>query len=308
MRRALPWVLVGLVGLVTAAAAALGAAAAPGTPTVTPAQWVAGVLATTAQAGTAHFTYDQVTTSPNPELRGRRHGGGVVDFSRGNVQVQEIDYQVEFESGPSGPMHPVASSTTQEQISVGSVTYERFFPTGLGGQLTIRSFGFRKVPFARASRADLGLSFALGANAALAGLDGSRPVVAVRDLGTTTVDGQRSTAYLVQTAPPTVCPAARKAAQVATQGPPLLWVDGEGRLLQVRSTWRFSGLLPPAARRLPAFAQFPTGPVATTATLTFSAFGAPVHIAAPPPGAMAPGYGSSTGYASIVASHTCASR
>ena len=201
MRRALPWALVGLVGFVTAAAAALGAVAAPGTQTVTPAQWVAGVLSTTAQAGTAHFTYDLVTTSPNPELRSTRHGGGVVDFSQGNVQVQEIDHEVEFESGSSGPMHPVPSSTTQEQISVGRVTYERVFPTGLGRELTIRAFGFRKVPFARASRADLGLSFALGADAALAGLDGSRPVVAVRDLGTTTVDRQPTTAYLVLTAP-----------------------------------------------------------------------------------------------------------
>src|SRR6202044_1168649 len=78
MRRLVPWVLVSLVALGAAAGAALGIA--HGTAPEAPSQWVAAVLATTERAGTARFSYNHVTSSPNADLRGSLSGHGEVDF------------------------------------------------------------------------------------------------------------------------------------------------------------------------------------------------------------------------------------
>ena len=129
--------------------------------------------------------------------------------------------------------------------------------------------------------------------------------MAVHDLGPSTVDGHATTRYLVQNAPVHTCPSVRKTAVVTTEAPSVIWVDGRGRLVQARSSSRFNGVLPAAARKLPGFAQFPTGPSATTDTLTFSSFGAPVHITPPPRGEMALEQRSSTGSASFrIVGHT----
>jgi len=310
MRRLVPWVLLGQLGLATAAAAALGAAGAPAAPVVTPAQWVAAVLATTAQAGTAHFSYSHVTASPNPDLRGSLSGSGVVDFSQGNVSVTEVDHQIEFEGGPTGLTRPVPTTTNDEEIVIGGVMYSRLSPDAFGAQITEADFPFTKVSVPRQTRAELSLSFALDASAGLGDLEGiEQPVVAVHDLGPSTVDGQATTRYLVQNAPVHACPSVRKSAVVTTEAPSVIWVDGRGRLVQARSSSRFNGVLPAAARKLPGFAQFPTGPSATTDTLTFSSFGAPVHITPPPRGEMALEQRSSTGSASFrIVAHPCNSK
>ena len=228
MRRLVPWVLLGLVGLAIAAAAALGAAGSPAAPGVTPAQWVAAVLATTAQAGTAHFSYSHVTASPNPDLRGSLSGSGVVDFSQRNVRVTEVDHQVEFEGGPAGLTRPVLTTTSDEEIVIGGVMYSRLSPDAFGAQIAKADFPFTKGSVPRQPRAELGLSFALDAGAGLGDLEGIEPVVAVHDLGPSTVDGQATTRYLVQNAPVHACPSARKTAVVTTEAPSVIWVDGRG--------------------------------------------------------------------------------
>jgi hypothetical protein len=300
MRRAIPWVLLSLLGLVTVATAALGAAGSPTTPGATPSQWVAGVLATTARAGSAHLIYAHVTASPNPDLRGTTSGQGVVDFSRGSVRVTQVDHEVEFEAGPTGPARAVPSVTDEEGIILGSVMYARISPAALGTHVTEADFPFMKESVPRQPRAELGLSFAFDAPAGLGDLAGIEPVVDVRDLGSATLDGRATTEYLVETAPLQPCPPVRKTAIVTTEGANRVWVDGHGRLVQVRTSSHFSGHLPAAVRKLPSFARFPVGPITTTDTLTFSAFGAPVHIAAPPPSTLSPQEHSSTGYSSSV--------
>jgi hypothetical protein len=66
-----------------------------------------------------------------------------------------------------------------------------------------------------------------------------------------------------------------------------MWVNGAGRLVQVRESF-FSDLHPPAAffRGQPGLARLMNGPTSTTATLHFSDFGAPLHISAPPVGSV----------------------
>ncbi len=300
MRRLLPWCLLGLLGVVTAATAALGASGAPGAP---PGQWVAGVLSRTAQAGSAHFSYAHVTTSPNPDLRATLTGAGVVDFSSGDFRVSEVDHDIEFEGGSSGPMHPRPSASSLQEIGIGNVLYSQLTPLRTEEDLAGAHFPFTRLTAPRQPRSQLGLSYASAATA-LGGLDGSERVVSVRDLGPAAVNRVATTEYLVETAPFPACPSAPKDAPVFSPGPTRLWLDAEGRLVQVRSTSHFSGVLPSGARALPAFAGYPVGPTTATDTLTFGAFGAPVHIAAPPPSALPLDEGSSTGGAFAV-SNTC---
>jgi hypothetical protein len=92
VRRAVPWALVGLLGIGVALGAALGATESPSTVLVqavspTQAEWVAHVLATTRAAGTAHLTFNEVTSSANPDLRGSSSGSGTVNFAVGTVRT-----------------------------------------------------------------------------------------------------------------------------------------------------------------------------------------------------------------------------
>ena len=99
MRRLVPWALLGLLVVGATVGAVLGQAAAPSASTVaaaparTPAQWVRALLAATARAGSARFSYMHVTDSPNPVLRNTVAGSGAVDFTTGAVQVAEVERQ-----------------------------------------------------------------------------------------------------------------------------------------------------------------------------------------------------------------------
>jgi hypothetical protein len=76
-----------------------------------------------------------------------------------------------------------------------------------------------------------------------------------------------------------------------------VWLDDDGQLVRTRSTYDFSDRLPIGVKLPAALDGFPRGPTTTVATLTFSKFGAPVHVAAPPASAILPEGRSSTGIA-----------
>jgi hypothetical protein len=90
-----------------AAGAALGIAhrTAPGAAP----QWVAAVLATTERADTAQFSYTNVTSSPNADLRGSVAGSGAVAFATGDARVTEVP--AAFGDLPRGPVTTVATLT-----------------------------------------------------------------------------------------------------------------------------------------------------------------------------------------------------
>jgi len=293
VRRAAPYLLVGLLVLGVAGAAALGVAQEGSVPVPMPAHWVAGVLATTEQAGTAHFSYTHLTRSPDPDLRAVLFGSGVVDFSTGAASVVEVDHDVTFTASGHQPLHPVPSVTTVDAIVVGGVLYQRIVVPGL-----LRASRFVKLPFPVLPRSQRGLELALNASVALDALRGPEPVAALHDLGPAVLDGIATTRYRVDYAPLTSCAPAHGTPATLTQPPSTVWVDGRGRLVQVRSTLRFAGRLPHGAGTPSALGGFTAAPTTTTATLTFSAFGEPVHIAAPPSGALVPQANSSTGTAS----------
>jgi hypothetical protein len=287
MRRLVPWVLVSLVALGAAAGAALGIVHQ--TAPQTPSQWVAAVLATTERAGTARFSYTHVTSSPNADLRGSLSGSGEVNFATGDARVTEVDHDISFNSVGNQPPHPVHSTDTVKAIVIGGTVYQANPIPGFRF-----SAQYHVLPFPKLPRAQRGLSLALNAPVALDSLRGPNAVASVRNLGPATVDGAATTQYEVTFAPLRVC-APHQPPAVVTERPSDVWVDGAGRLLQVRSTSYLSGRLPRGEKLPAAFGAFPLGPATTVATFTFSSFGTPVHVVAPPASALFP-RGSSSGF------------
>ena len=289
MRRLLPWVLIAVLALGTAAGAALGMAQR--TSIETPSQWVAALLATTQNAGTARFSYTQVTLSSSPDLRGSLSGQGTVDFGTGDAQVGEVDHDISFSSTNHQPFHPVHSTTTLKAIVIDGTVYQADPVPGIGF-----SSEYHVLPFPKTPRAQRWLSLALNASVALDTLHGLNAVASIHNLGPATIDGTATTRYEVTYAPLHVCVPHQPPA-VLQQRPSQVWVDKAGRLVQVRSTSYFSDRLPRNVKIPTAFDGFPHAPTTTVATLTFSSFGLPVHVVAPPASAIAPESGSSVGSA-----------
>ena len=296
MRRVVPWVLVSLVALGAAAGAALGIAhrttsesSASPESSESPSQWVAALLATTERAGTARFSYSHVTSSPNADLRGSLAGKGAVNFNTGDARVTEVDHEISFDSTGNQPPHPEHSTDTVKAIVIGGTVYQANPIPGL--RFTAQ---YHVLPFPKLPRAQRELSLALNAGVALDSLRGPNAVASVRNLGPADVDGGGTTEYEVSFAPLHVCVPHQPPA-VLTQRPSDVWVDGNGRLVQVRSTSYSSGGLPRGEKVPAAFGGFPSAPTTTVATLTFSAFGSPVHVVAPPASALAPRGQSSAG-------------
>jgi hypothetical protein len=66
------------------------------------------------------------------------------------------------------------------------------------------------------------------------------------------------------------------------EGSSTVWVDSNGRLVQARNSFTISAAFGASLREEnPDLGDAPIGPRIFTSTLRLSAFGAPVHIAAP---------------------------
>ena len=273
VRKLLPWSLLILLGLGTGLGAALAVSSAP---QLSPAAWVSNVLSRTAAAGSARFTYTHITMSSNRDERNHSAGFGQVDFITGNVQVVEVDHDTELVSGPLSPSHPVLSTTTETAIGIGSTMYSQFdIGAFVSPWITLTHW--------RSPRRDLGLLGAENAGVALQGLIGGlTPVDRVRDLGPITLNGYPTTRYLVSDAPPQMCPSVRRSTIGDTQGPSTMWIDPQGRLVQVKIVFHDRDRIPKSVlAKDPDLAKAPMSPSTTTATLRFLDFGVRVHVTAP---------------------------
>jgi hypothetical protein len=298
MRRLVPWLLVSLIAAGAAGGAALGIAHRSSSES--PSQWVAALLATTKKAGTASFSYTQITSSPNVNLRGSLSGNGTANLVTGDARVTEVDHEVSFSSTNGQPMHPVHSTTTQKAIVIGGTVYTENPIPGISFTNQYRVLAFPELP-----RAQRGLSLALNASVALDTLQGPSAVASVRTLGPETVDGAAATQYEVTYVPLHIC-SPHQPPEVVHQRPSEVWVDNAGRLVQVRSTSSFSDRPPRGVNPPAVFAGFPRGPMTTVSTLTFSEFGNPVHLVAPPASAIAP-HGESSGGSVFSVGESCRS-
>ena len=289
VRRFTPWFF--LLATIVAAAAGAALGVAQRSSALTPSQWVTGALASTDKAGSADFSYSCITSSLNPELRGSISGHGLVDFSDGDVRVTEIDHDISFSATGNEALRPVSSTSTLEAIVVGRTVYQANPIPGipLAGR-------YHVLPFPGLPRSQRGLSLALNASVALDTLSGPYAVASVTKLGTAEVDGVATTKYEVGYALLHVC-APHESPQVLSQRPTGVWLDGAGRVVRVRSTFYSNDRRPHGVKIPAAFDDFPQGAVTTVATLTFSEFGAPVHVTAPPASAIIEGGSTSFGTA-----------
>jgi len=217
----------------------------------------------------------------------------------GDAQVTEVDHEISFSSTDNQPFHPVHSTNTLKAIVIGGTIYQADPIPGIG-----YTSAYHVLPIPKLPRAQRGLSLALNASVALDTLRGPNAVASVIDVGPATIDGTATTQYDVTYAPLQVC-LPRQPPAVVRQLPSLVWVDNTGRLVQVRSTSYFSDRLPRDVKLPTAFDGVPRAPTTTVATLTFSAFGLPVHVVAPLASAIAP-KGESSGFATARAD-TCPS-
>jgi hypothetical protein len=275
VRRLVPLLLLALLTLGTALGAALGTVNGPAQTQTSPTKWVANVLAATAHARSARLTFRQVTTSSNHDLREHLDGSGQVDFASGNVRTTEIQHSVQFSSNrPGTPEQASAVTNRIEEIGIGKVEYQAL-SIGVEGRQWI------KMGIPRDPKADLGLTYS-DASAPLDALTGFQRIVAVTNDGSATVEGTPTTRYLVTTAP--LCAAPKSAHPGATfdQLPTTLWIDGKGRLVQARTVEKTDVRKNPFPNDPSDFSQHFLGRSSQTATVRFSAFGAPVHIEAPP--------------------------
>jgi hypothetical protein len=275
VRRLLPFALLGLLTVGVAAGAALGQVESPGLPASV---WVTNVLATTAAAGTAHVRFSSVTSSPDPSQRSSFVGSGVVDFTNGDNRVIQVNHQVGSESVDGGPTRLLQQTWTEESVAIGQTIY-RNSELILSGHKVAAPWV--KSTFPRDVHQAFGLDAGTGAEDAVAGLAGIESVADVQNLGAGTVDGVPSTRYLITNKPLEVC-VHGQAVSLPLIAPTTVWVDSQGRLLQTRvATHNASNQVPASVRSLLGGTLPPTTSSTTTTTLTFSDFGAPVHVVAP---------------------------
>jgi len=202
----------------------------------------------------------------------------VVDFATGSFRVSETDRTVQWSSQNGGPTHAQSQTTTQEEIVIGRSDYVNFgvpgFPDIWTKQSTQRNGGELR----------LGSSGVFGA--LLSALSGPFTALTVTPLGTAAVSGVSTTRYLVQTqvepSTSSPCPARKGTRRKPLLGRATVWVDGAGRLVQVRVHSSIGGKVPASSvKQSPSIADEPLGSITSTGTLRFSGFGAPVHIARP---------------------------
>jgi hypothetical protein len=187
-------------------------------------------------------------------------GSGAVDFASNSARATEIE---------------AGNGSSDGQVRLGRTVYISFAAPGQPQAIWIN---IGRPP--DSGQDLLGLDF-INAAGALTGFSGPFHAVRVEDLGSAVIDGIPSTGYRVISGP--TCASSRSDPPSDTAGPTDLWVDGDGRLVQVRSTSSASMGPPPTGA--PSANEFPRsdwGTATTTYVLRFTGYGAPVTITAPP--------------------------
>lgn len=258
VRRAVPWVLVGLLLAGAGAGAELGTVMGAG-PT-SAAALLPRILAATRASGSARFSFRSQTDSANPQLRSTSSGAGVVDFASGALSSQVTERATGSSSTNGGPVVVQTELETIREVDVGSARYLSFEPEG-APSASLSSWVRLEVPrsFEVSPLLDVlerGTEFGLFPRAA---------EMAERAVGTATLEGSTTTWYVFD--PVAACQLQGPAESVHQRlGPFEIWVDGRDRLVQARTT---------------VTSVLPTGTARTTATVALHDFGAPAHIAPP---------------------------
>ncbi len=261
MRRLVPWALVVLVGVAGVIGAFLGLASQPSMPSVQPS--LAVIVATTRSEGTARFTYSSITSSSNPFLRSRSAGRGAVDFRTNSMTTVERDRETQISHDGNGPSRRITQTLVNDQIFIG-----RRFYTQLDIVSSHLPNRWIKGNFPRGSFGLLGVLDEVGPVGVLDGglsAHGTR----IELVGHETLGGAAVTKYRVVV--PACTTSTRATGPREVMGPTDVWLDGEGRLVQVRDVMHITD----SAEALT------DGGSTINNTIRLSDFGAPVTIATP---------------------------
>jgi hypothetical protein len=275
MRRALPWVTVGLLILGVGAGAGLGIAGQSPTPgPLTATGQISRIVAATRQARTARFTYSSNNTSTNRLLRGSTRGSGEVNFSRHVMRTVERDRSIGFSGTSAATEKPVVQDNDMEDVWIGRTQYTRIEFDNDPHSPWLKGPTWPKDSFGPLGA--LGFVDPLGQLSADEGVPGLR----IEAAGSATVHGVETTQYRLVM--PTCGASTRSDGLTESIAPLQLWVDGHGRLVQARES--ITEDIAKDAHLGTAFAgeDFPTGRVTSVGIIDLGHFGAPAAIAAPP--------------------------
>jgi hypothetical protein len=269
VRRFLPWALVGLVAVAGLVGALVGVANQPSPPATQ--LRVSEVVSTTRAAGTARFTYSSVAASRNPLLRSASFGEGSVDFADNSVTTVEQSTSKGISQNGNAPSRQVSQTILNNQIWV---DHTFFTQLDVGGQHSEMEWIKAKVPSGSS-----GLLGMLDEVDPIGFLDGELGIrgTKIEVIGSELLDGMATTKYRV-VVPTCNAPSATGSPQNVL-GAIDLWLDSDGRLVQVRDVLH-------STNPIKSFA----GGSTTISTARLFDFGAPVTISAPKP-VLPPGQG-----------------
>jgi hypothetical protein len=275
VRRAAPWLLVGVVMLGAGLGMGLGLAMQP-VASANGHAFLARVLATTRRAGSARFTFTANTRSSNRFLRSSASGFGVIDFATNASEVTTITQSMGLGSSNSGPLHPPSSTDITEELTLGGVRYIRLSTPG-ALPLGAPAYLWIKLPAPRGAGNDV-LTSVLDTEVPYALLS-SMPNLEVREVGPSSIGTVPATEYSFT--PSCVVPAV--AGKVRTSSSPLdVWVDGAGRLVQARGSM---SVTTPRGSLPAALGSQLIGTSITVTSLRLHDFGTSVRLMAPQPDA-----------------------
>jgi hypothetical protein len=257
MRRVLPWALVGLVTVAGSVGALVGVANQPPAPLTQPK--LSEVLSATRAAGTARFTYSSVATSRNPLLRTGTVGKGAVDFRTDSVTTVDRSTSLSISHDGNAPSRQITQTMLNDQISINRTFYTQF---GIAGQHFAIGWIEAELPSGSS-----GLLSMLDEVAPIGFLDSELGVrgTKVERLRSEVLAGEDTTKYRVVV--PT-CSSVGSPRRVL--GSIDLWLDDQGRLVQVRDVLHSTDPVLSLAGRS-----------TTVSTVRLFNFGAPVTISAP---------------------------
>jgi len=267
VRRVVPWALLSLVAVAGVVGAVAGIANQPTVQSIQPK--LSEIAAAVRATGTARFTNSSVATSRNPLLRSASIGSGAVDFRASSVTTTGQDTSTGISQDGTAPSQHAAQTMLNDQIWVGRTVYTRLGITGqhfaipwIKGQAPSGSFG------------GLGVLDEVDPIGFLDNAMGIRDTK-VELIRSEVLGGVATMRYQVVLPACSARPNARGPRGVL--GAIDLWLDREGRLVQVRDvrqTTETTGSL--------------AGHSTITSTIRLLDFGVPVTISAPktvlPPG------------------------
>lgn len=260
MRRALPWLLVGLVAAGVGLGMVMGIA---NQPTVSAQAQISQITATTEGAGTAHFAITTVTTSPNPKLRSTSVESGEISFETG-----DMEFSVHYSSANSKATNgsgPGASDTRVIVAHRSLFLYQTLTTPGLGNT----SWAKNTILTGSPKRADVLNSF--GPFGVLQVPDAVK-IVQFEDLGEHILHGEGATEFHFSTS--TCQSRTNGVSQRVSAAPTTLWVDRHGRLIQAVAT-----------QTLVVHSPHKSGNLDSRLTVTVNVhlfdYGAPVNVKAP---------------------------